>query len=265
MRLPQQELRNLWVLRISSEHCRSIFPPRPTQKQSRCRELLRRINHGRPDRAMQVYPCFFPRFQRHQDTLVIGISLVLISCCELRIGDRPGLSLGGRHCCHGNVRRRQHGVVGLSRHVACDIRQCGRQWLSRAEGALPAEDRFRRVGRNDVPDRTARRHGSRPASNPRHPATRRDVPHHGHQDLHLRRRTGPDRKRDAPRAGADARFAAGRQGHLALHRAQVHPGRNRRRRSAQCRDLRLYRTQAGHPRQLDLHHELRRGNRLAAG
>ena len=56
---------------------------------------------------------------------------------------------------------------------------------------------------------------------------------------------------------------AGHQGHLAVHRAEVHRQRGRLARRAQRRHLRLDRAQDGHPRQLDLRDELRRRDRLA--
>ena len=48
----------------------------------------------------------------------------------------------------------------------------------------------------------------------------------------------------------------GRQGHLAVHRAEIHPRRRRQAGRAQRRLLRLDRGEDGHPRQLDLRHEL---------
>ena len=65
------------------------------------------------------------------------------------------------------------------------------------------------------------RHRPRAAAHPRRAAGRRQLPRDRAEDLHLGRRARPDREHRAPGAGAHPRGAGGREGHLALHRAEV--------------------------------------------
>ncbi len=58
-------------------------------------------------------------------------------------------------------------------------------------------------------------------------ARRRPLPHQRPEDLHHLRRARPDREHRPSGAGAHAGRARGREGHLAVRRAQVH-GRSRR-------------------------------------
>ena len=77
----------------------------------------------------------------------------------------------------------------------------------------------------------------------------RSLPHHRPEDFHHLRRARPGGEHHPSGARAHARRARGRQGHFAVHRAQV-PGQCRRQPGrAQRRALRLDRAQARHPRQ----------------
>ena len=112
------------------------------------------------------------------------------------------------------VFRRGDGLLGqyVLRHVSRPF-----QWrLQRhpaprhggAEAQIPAESRRRHLERHDVPDRAAMRHRSR--ADPHQGRAHREgrhLPHHRHQDLHLRRRARPHRQHRPSRAGAHRRRA----------------------------------------------------------
>ncbi len=86
-------------------------------------------------------------------------------------------------------------------------------------------------------------------------AGRRQLSPDRRQDLHLVGRARPGREHRPPGARAPAGRAAGHQGHLAVHRAEVlarRRGRGREGRRAQRLVLRRHRTQDGHPRQRHL-------------
>ena len=81
------------------------------------------------------------------------------------------------------------------------------------------------------------------------------------QDLHHLRRARLGGQHHPPRARAHARRAAGREGHLAVRRAQVPRERGRQPRRAQRRALRVARAQARHPRESDCGAGVRRPRR----
>ena len=110
---------------------------------------------------------------------------------------------------------------------------------------------------HDEPDRASGR--VRPVGGAHARGARgRPLPHPGHQDLHHLGRARHDREHRAPRARPHARCARGREGHLALHRAEIPAERRRHAGRAQRRALRFDRAQDGHTREPDLRARLRR-------
>ncbi len=88
----------------------------------------------------------------------------------------------------------------------------------------------------------------------------RPLPHPRHEDLHHLGRARHDGEHRPSRARAHAGRARRREGHLALHRAEVscvRPDGTPRR--AQRRQVRLDRAQDGHPCEPDLRARVRRG------
>ena len=140
---------------------------------------------------------------------------------------RPGRAAPGLGIGRGNVERGQHVVRLVPDADARRDRGAGTARLGRPEAHLPAEDGQRRVDRHDEPDRAAGRLRPVGGANARRSAARRQLPRARPEDLHHLRRARPHREHRAPRAGTHAGRARGRQGHLAVPRAEV-PRRGRR-------------------------------------
>ena len=162
-------------------------------------------------------------------------------------GRRPG-SAGrtGGHALREPERRQprlDHGARPAARCLR--VHQAPR--LARAEGTLPGEGRDRRMAGHHVPDGTARGVRPRPVPHQGGSAGRRALRVERHQDLHLRRRTRPDRQHRAPGAGAPARQPARSQGPVAVPDPEVLRGRFQKRRG-----LRAHRGKDGPARQPDL-------------
>ena len=92
---------------------------------------------------------------------------------------------------------------------------------ARAAGAVRAEDARWLVGGHDVPDRAAGRQRCRLGGDNRDEASRRQVRHQGHEDLHLRRRSGHDAEHHPHGARAHAGRARRHEGPVAVHRAEM--------------------------------------------
>ena len=118
-----------------------------------------------------------------------------------------------------------------------------------------------RVGRHDGADRAPGGLGPRRGAHARGAARRRHLPAGRSEDLHHVRRTRSHREHRPPRARAAPRRAGGREGHLALRRAQVPARRGRAPGRAQRRPLRVARAQARDPREPDRDAGLRRQGR----
>ena len=111
--------------------------------------------------------------------------------------------------------------------------------------ALSPEARRRHLVRRHVPHGVALRHRPRAAAHPRRADRRRALPGDRHQDLHHRRRAGPEREHRPLRPRPAVGCAPGREGHQHVPRAQV-PGRGGRFAGrAKHRPLRLHRAQDG--------------------
>ena len=102
-----------------------------------------------------------------------------------------------------------------------------------------------------------------PLKTRRRAARRRQLSHHRHQDLHLRRRARFHRQHRASRAGAAAGCAEGIKGISAVHRAEVPRQRDGSAGRTQSACVRFHRAQDGHQGVRHLRDEFRRRHRLA--
>ena len=118
-----------------------------------------------------------------------------------------------------------------------------------------------RVDRHDEPHGAAGRVRPRGRAHEGGAAGGRQLQALRQQDLHHLWRARLHGQHRAPRAGPHAGCAAGRQGHLALRRAEVHRRRRRRARRPQRRALRVARAQARHPRESHRRARIRRRRR----
>ena len=114
----------------------------------------------------------------------------------------------------------QHGADDVCRPDAGRDRRDPRPRHRRAEVDMAAEAGRGRLDRHHEPDRAALRHRSRPAAYEGRSQRRRQLQDLRPEDIHLRRRTRPGRKHRPSGAGPHRGRAAGRQGHLAVHRAR---------------------------------------------
>ena len=180
---------------------------------------------------------------------------------------RRWVSRSGRHRAarvHGEL---QHGVLdGAAVDPGFDPRhQLGCRRVRHRD--VPGQAGLRRVDRHDEPVRARGRFGRGGAAHQGRTQRRRHLVDHRQQDLHLVGRPRHGRQRRPPRAGPHARRPSRDQGHLVLHRPQVHGERRRHAGRAQRSQSGVDRAQDGHQRLADVHDELRRPrrrNRLAA-
>ncbi len=145
---------------------------------------------------------------------------------------RAGASL------HGPFRGRRIPLLG--QHGADDVsgpdpgrdRRDPRPWHRRTEVHLSAENGRGHLDRHHEPDRAALRHRSRPAAHQGGSAGDGSLQDLRPEDLHLRRRARHGREHHPSGAGPHRGRAGRREGHLAVHRAEVQARRRRQSRAS---------------------------------
>ena len=170
----------------------------------------------------------------------------------VRLG-RPGSAAGAERSLHRDVELGVHGLWhragaddGGDRRAAC-LRQRDTQ------EAVSRQARQRRMDGHDAAHRAAGRLRCRRAAQQGRARRRRDLPHHGFENIHYLRRARSHRQHHSLRAGAAARCTARHQRDFAFPDPEDHAGR-----LAQRRARAFGRAQARHSCLTDLHHGLRR-------